>query len=146
MYIFPLALLLTNYRCHDSILRLPSNLFFNSTLQVRTNSELHPKTSSALRFVCTSMKSMIVSTEDCSMEEARITLEQVCSILLKYILIHKFILLQVQRFVDPWPEAQWGERDLSSICVMASSKSQVMCSYLTDRCIAMWNYFNNVPM
>ena len=87
MYIFPLALLLTNYRCHDSILRLPSNLFFNSTLQVRTNSELHPKTSSALHFVCTSMKSMIVSTEDCSMEEARITLEQVCSISLKYIFL-----------------------------------------------------------
>ena len=77
--LFLLALLLTNYRCHDSILRLPSNLFFNSTLQVRTNSELHPKTSSALEFVCTSMvSSVVVSTEDCNKEEARITLEQVC--------------------------------------------------------------------
>ena len=71
------ALLLTNYRCHDSILRLPSNLFFNSTLQVRTNSELHPKTSSALHFVCTSMRSVVVSEEDCSEEEASITLQQV---------------------------------------------------------------------
>ena len=73
-----LALLLTNYRCHDSILRLPSNLFFNSTLQVRTNSELHPKTFSALEFVCTSMDSGVVaSAKDCCREEARITLEQV---------------------------------------------------------------------
>ena len=78
-YSFCVALLLTNYRCHESILRLPSNLFFKSTLQVRTNSELHPKTSSALKFVCTSMNSSIAtSTEDCSYEEARITLEQVC--------------------------------------------------------------------
>ena len=146
MYIFPLALLLTNYRCHDSILRLPSNLFFNSTLQVRTNSELHPKTSSALHFVCTSLKSMIVSTEDCSMEEARITLEQVYCILLKYILIHKSILRQVQCYVDPWPEAQWGDRDLSSICVMASSTSQVMCNYLINRCIVTQDYFNIGPM
>ena len=75
-YIY-VALLLTNYRCHDSILRLPSNLFFHSTLQVRTNSELHPKTSSALHFVCTSMKSMVASKEDCSEEEASITLQQV---------------------------------------------------------------------
>ena len=33
--------------------------------------------------------------------------------------------MQVQRYIDPWPEAQWGKRDLSSICVMASSRSQV---------------------
>ena len=76
-YLFP-ALLLTNYRCHDSILRLPSNLFFESTLKVRTDSKLHPKTSSALEFVCTSMdNSVVISTKDYSEEEATITLEQV---------------------------------------------------------------------
>ena len=88
MYImasFNLALLLTNYRCHETILRLPSNLFFNSTLQVRTSSQLHPKTSSALEFVFTSMDSgdngKVVSCEDCCEKEARIVLKQVCTLL-----------------------------------------------------------------
>jgi len=84
-YILPfyyLALLLTNYRCHDSILRLPSNLFFKSTLQVRTNSNLHPKTASALEFICTSVDSTITtSSEDYSEKEAKATLEQVSYIL-----------------------------------------------------------------
>ncbi|XP_065917904.1 3'-5' exoribonuclease HELZ2-like isoform X2 [Dysidea avara] len=102
------ALLLTNYRCHDSILRLPSNLFYKSTLQVRTNSNLHPKTVSALEFVCTSVDSSITaSSGDCSEEEARATLEQ------------------VKQYINPWPAAQWGYKDYSTICVMASSKSQV---------------------
>ena len=76
---------MTNYRCHDSILRLPSNLFFKSTLQVRTNSKLHPKTASALEFVCTSIDSAITtSSQDYSEEEARTTLEQVSKGLVVY--------------------------------------------------------------
>jgi len=72
-----LALLLTNYRCHDSILRLPSNLFYNSTLQVRSNSKLHPKTASALEFVCTSIDSTITtSSKDYDEEEAKATLKK----------------------------------------------------------------------
>ena len=86
-----LALLLTNYRCHDSILRLLSNLFFKSTLQVRTKNELHPKTSSALKFVFTSMDSSVnVSTEDCSAVEARIILEKVCVTIQHY--MHKLTI------------------------------------------------------
>ena len=77
-----LALLLTNYRCHGSILRLPSNLFFKSTLQVRANSKLHPKTSSALIFVCTSMDSSgFASTKDSNENELAVALlEQVCEL------------------------------------------------------------------
>ena len=41
---------------------------------------------------------------------------------------HLILFLQVQRYVDPWPEAQWGGEDLSTICVMASSRSQVRCN------------------
>ena len=80
---FILALLLTNYRCHDSIMRLPSNLFFESTLQVRAkDSKLHPKTSSALEFFCTSMdSSVVVSRDDFNEEEAIFTLEQVDKLL-----------------------------------------------------------------
>lgn len=72
------ATLLTNYRCHDSISRLPSSLFFEHMLQVRSISKLHPKTSSGLKFLCTSMDSNVcVSTVDYSEEEAIITLKQV---------------------------------------------------------------------
>ena len=80
--IYLLALLLTNYRCHGSILRLPSNLFFNSTLQVRANSKLHPKTSSALIFVSTSMDSSnFSSTKDSNENELAVALlEQVCEL------------------------------------------------------------------
>ena len=45
---------------------------------MRTHSKLHPKTSSALEFICTSMdSSKVVSEDDKSEEEAMITLEQV---------------------------------------------------------------------
>ena len=46
---------------------------------MRAHSKLHPKTSSALKFICTSMdNSVAVSMEDKSEEEeAKITLEQV---------------------------------------------------------------------
>ena len=82
-FCFILALLLTNYRCHDTIMRLPSNLFFESTLQVRAkDSNLHPTISSALQFFCTSVDSSVVASEDdFSEEEAIATLEQVDKLL-----------------------------------------------------------------
>ena len=68
-------------------MRLPSNLFFESTLQVRAkNSNLHPVTSSALQFFCTSMDSSVVaSKDDFSKEEAIATLEQVDKLLYELI-------------------------------------------------------------
>ena len=62
-------------------MRLPSNLFYESTLQVRAKkSNLHPKASSALEFVCTSMDDTITaSSSDFSKEEAIVTLERVNS-------------------------------------------------------------------
>ena len=33
----------------------------------------------------------------------------------------------MQHYVDPWPVAQWENKDLSTICVMASSRNQVTC-------------------
>ena len=45
---------------------------------MRSNSKLHPKTVSALEFVCTSIDSTIItSSQDYSEEEAKTTLEQV---------------------------------------------------------------------
>jgi len=80
-----LATLLTNYRCHDTILRLPSNLFFESTLQARSTSQLHPSCVSALEFVCTSMDdTRLHNCPDFDDREVKILLQQV----LMY--VHKF--------------------------------------------------------
>ena len=75
-----IAILLTNYRCHDTILRLPSALFFESTLQARSTAKLHPSCTSALEFVCTSLdQSKLHNCPDFNDMEAVILLEQVCT-------------------------------------------------------------------
>ena len=72
------AILLTNYRCHDTILRLPSMLFFESTLQAHSIAELHPSCTSALEFVCTSLdQNRLYNCPDFDDMEAVILLEQV---------------------------------------------------------------------
>ena len=79
LWIFYIAILLTNYRCHDTILRLPSTLFFESTLQARSTAELHPSSTSALEFVCTSLdQTRLCNCPDFDDTEAVILLEQVC--------------------------------------------------------------------
>ena len=73
-----IATLLTNYRCHDTILRLPSNLFFESTLQARSTSQLHPSCVSALEFVCTSLDdTRLCNCPDFDDNEVNILLQQV---------------------------------------------------------------------
>ena len=53
---------------------------------MRAYSKLHPKTSSALEFICTSMESSVVVSEvDYSEEEATVTLEQVSPMWLHYV-------------------------------------------------------------
>ena len=48
------ATLLTNYRCHPSILMLASSLFYECTLLSRSKSRAHPKAPFPLVFDCTS--------------------------------------------------------------------------------------------
>ena len=89
-----------------------------------TNSELHPKTSSALMFVCTSMDSTITtSSQDCCKEEAITTLELVSCIFLST--TTQLLCMQVKCYVDAWPTIKWGKKDISTVCVIASSRSQV---------------------
>jgi len=49
------ATLLTNYRCHPSILMLASSLFYECTLLSRSTSRTHPKAPFPLVFTCTSL-------------------------------------------------------------------------------------------
>ena len=48
--------LLTNYRCHPSILMLASSLFYECTLLSQNKREAHPKAPYPLVFVCTSVR------------------------------------------------------------------------------------------
>ena len=48
--------LLTNYRCHASILMLASSLFYECTLLSQNKREAHPKASYPLVFLCTSVR------------------------------------------------------------------------------------------
>ena len=47
--------LLTNYRCHPSILMLASSLFYECTLLSQVKRETHPKAPYPLVFACTSV-------------------------------------------------------------------------------------------
>ena len=50
------ASLLTNYRCHSSILTLTSSLFYEYTLLSRSESQTHPLAPYPLVFTCSSIE------------------------------------------------------------------------------------------
>ena len=51
-----ISTLLTNYRCHPSILMLASSLFYECTLISQTTRATHPKAPYPLVFACSSIK------------------------------------------------------------------------------------------
>ena len=99
--------LLINYRSHEAIMRLSSNLFYNSTILSKSDSKLHPYTCYPLHFVCTSLKDG--------------SLQNVCDIQCDEadVLLH-----EVQKYTKSWPK-QWGKREKSSVGVIAASRNQV---------------------
>ena len=101
--------LLINYRSHEAIMRLSSNLFYNSTVVSNSDSKLHPYTCYPLHFVCTSLEDgAFVDVSDINCDEANI------------------LLNEVKKYTEPWPK-QWGKREKSSVGIVASSRNQV-CS------------------
>ena len=102
-----LASLLTNYRSQSGILMLPSSLFYGSTLQCRTRDKPHPLAAYPLHFICTSLKAIKSNSQSVDQLEA-VTL-----------------LNQVKKFVDKWPEEQWGPKNLAKMCIMSPSADQV---------------------
>ena len=100
--------LLTNYRCHHDIVKLPSSLFYNNTIvsQARDNA-LHPNTHFPLLFFCSSV------TEDEQSSERD-----------KYPEEAEMLLQLVKKYTTVWPQNAWGPEYLNEVCIITPSRSQ----------------------
>ena len=110
------ATLLTNYRCHRSLLALPSYLFYHSALITNRmavkQALLHPDTTFSLHFICSSLDDSIVEvTENTNQDEAHLLLQAAVD------------------YVKEWP-LDWKEKDLSTVCLMATTANQVKLTCL----------------
>ena len=108
------ATLLTNFRCHHALLSLPSCLFYQSALitVAEASASLHPKAKYPVHFICSNLSNETEVTESINMIEI------------------KLLLQEVLKYVNDWPATEWGEKDLSKICVMAATANQVYVSFV----------------
>ena len=97
--------LLTNYRCHPSILMLASSLFYECTLLSQTKRETHPKAPYPLVFACTSVSQNGYS--DCHPENEEEA---------------KLLIDKVVEFIRTWPNPS---KEQIQFGVLASTKQQV---------------------
>ena len=93
----------TNYRCHEDVMRIPNDLFYDSKIKsCSQNASLHPQATYPLLFVCSSLTSDV----DHHLEA-------------------NLLLNQVRRFViDSWPGC-WGDEDVKKVCLTTASQTQV---------------------
>ena len=96
--------LLTNYRCHPSILMLASSLFYDCSLQSRGSTETHPLAPYPIVFQCSSLK------EELSISSAVNEMEV------------KLLLQKAFEFIKAWPKTEGGP---PSIALLAESDAQV---------------------
>ena len=105
------ASLIINYRCHRSLLALPSYLFYNSALITNNIAEkqahLHPDTTFSLQFICSSLDEKIFTVDESTNRQEAV-----------------FLLDATAKFVNNWP-SEWGRKDLSKVCIMAATANQV---------------------
>lgn len=96
-----------NYRCHEHIIQIPNELFYESQIESRPVDALpHHLANFPLLFICSSLTSSVDKEF-----EANLLLDK-----LEY-----FIL-------SNWP-TQWGERDWSKVCLVTPSRTQVHSYY-----------------
>ena len=98
------ASLLTNYRCHSSILSFTSSLFYQHTLLSRRSSETHPLAPYPLVFTCTSVNNSIKSLPAEDLHEAEVLIEK------------------LESFVSQWPRSNPKQ----TVVVLASARKQVI--------------------
>ena len=102
------ASLLTNYRCHSSILTLTSSLFYKHTLLSRSTCQTHPLAPYPLVFTCSSIeKHSLERLPAENVEEAKVLVEK------------------VDTFVKNWPRK--FPKDV--VGLLASTRKQV-CTYI----------------
>ena len=98
--------LVTNYRCHPGILELAEKLFYKLPLNCNIrNSSSHPDAPYPLLFFCSSIDDKVQTTMN--RQEAEITLKLIA------------------QFAKRWPSECWGRMDLSQMCFMSPTRSQV---------------------
>ena len=98
--------LVTNYRCHHGILELAEKLFYKLPLNCKIpKSSAHPDAPYPLLFFCSSIDDKAQSNTN--KQEAEITLKLVA------------------KFAKHWPSKHWGHLDLSQMCFISPTRSQV---------------------
>ena len=103
------ATLVTNYRCHHGILKLAESLFYDLLLKCQVpGSAAHPAAPYPLLFYCSSIDDKVQSVESSvNNQEAEV------------------VLKLVAEFAKKWPKPSWGPFDLSQMCFMSPTRSQV---------------------
>lgn len=106
--------LLTNYRCHPSILMLASSLFYDCTLLSRSKSQPHPCAPYPIVFQCSSFQQDQLRVSDAYNEHEA-----------------KLLMSKLVEFIDSWP--QIASRDKKPvhwskvhIAVLAGTAQQVI--------------------
>ena len=106
------ATLLTNYRCHPTILMLCSSLFYKHTLLSRSSSKPHPLAPYPLVFACTSLEeSTLENLSAVDKVEADLLIEKVLQ-------FH-------HHWTENWDKLQKEAGRVLSIGVLASTREQV---------------------
>ena len=104
------ATLLTNFRSHHALLSLPSYLFYSSALMTvaKATTQLHPDAGYPLHFICSSLDQQVLEVSESSNRREI-----------------ELVLDEVKKYVDNWAYEEWGEKNLSDICIMATTANQV---------------------
>ena len=86
---------------------LPSSLYYESALLSKVPDNVaHPHSPFPLNFVCSSLKDYDEAIPGMDELEAQAVLEE------------------IQKYMEDWPE-EWGEQDLSKVCIVSPSPEQV---------------------
>ena len=94
-----------NYRCHENIMQIPNELFYDSKIKSspELDAPLHHLTTFPLVFVCSSL-----------VEEVDPHLEA------------ELLLNSMQDYIiSNWPKERWGKRDWNKICLTTALQTQV---------------------
>ena len=102
--------LLTNYRCHPSILMLASSLFYECTLLSRSKSKPHPRAPFPIVFSCSSMKDDSSAFGDI----AAVNLQEA-----------KLLVESMFQFIHDWPREDIKRNKKPRIGLLASTRKQV---------------------